>query len=89
MADDTNTSDLARIMATDLPVSPAERDLAHRNRKLRQQGQSDDAICRTRVQARPGSAVQAHSVSSVMHRNTTHRPCRAHITAQCVRFEFD
>jgi hypothetical protein len=44
MADDTNTSDLARIMATDLPVSPAERDLAHRNRKLRQQGQPDDAI---------------------------------------------
>jgi hypothetical protein len=42
MADDTNTSDLARIMATDLPVSAAERELAHRNRKLRQQGTPAD-----------------------------------------------
>jgi hypothetical protein len=42
MADDTNTSDLARIMATDLPVSAAEREFAHRNRKLRQLGQPAD-----------------------------------------------
>jgi hypothetical protein len=49
MADDTNTSDLARIMATDLPVSPAERELEYRNRRLRQQGQSDDAIVDPRL----------------------------------------
>jgi hypothetical protein len=49
MADDTNTSDLARIMATDLPVSPAERDLAARNRKLRQQGQPADTIVDPRL----------------------------------------
>ena len=41
MADDTN-NELATLLAADMPVSPAERDLAHRNRKLRQQVPSAD-----------------------------------------------
>ncbi len=41
MADDTN-NELATLLAADMPVSPAERDLAHRNRKLRQPVQPAD-----------------------------------------------
>jgi hypothetical protein len=41
MADDTN-NELATLLAADMPVSPAERELAHRNRKLRQPVQPAD-----------------------------------------------
>jgi hypothetical protein len=44
MADDTN-NELATLLAADLPVSPAERELAHRNRKLRQPVQPADDNC--------------------------------------------